>query len=118
MVTMQDVARKAGISITTVSHAINETRFVSEKLRARVYQAMQELDYQPNVIARSLRRKETQNIAIIIPDISYPFLAEVARGVEKAGFELGYNTILCDSDGDMEKEAACIDLLRAKQVLK
>jgi len=116
MVTMQDVARRARVSTTTVSHVINETRFVSEELRARVYQAMRVLDYQPDAIARSLRRKKTQNIGMIIPDISYPFLAEVARGVEDVGFELGYNVILCDSNGALEKEAACIDLLRAKRV--
>jgi LacI family transcriptional regulator len=104
------------VSIATVSHVINETRFVSEELRARVYQAMKELDYRPNVIARSLRRKRTQNIGMIIPDISYPFLAEVARGVEDIGFQLGYNVVLCDSNGELEKEAYCIELCQGKQV--
>lgn len=104
------------MSTATVSHVINETRFVSEELRARVYQAMRELDYRPNAIAQSLRRKKTQNIGMIIPDISYPFLAEVARGVEDVGFELGYNVILCDSNGDLEKEASCIECLQGKRV--
>ncbi|GAG26393.1 unnamed protein product, partial [marine sediment metagenome] len=89
---------------------MNETRFVSQELKARVYQAMRELNYHPNAIARSLRRKKTQNIGMIVPDISYPFLAEVARGVEDAGFELGYNVIVCDSDGDLEREADYIRL--------
>lgn len=116
MVTVKDVARRARVSTATVSRVINETRYVSEELRARVYQAMEELDYRPNVIARSLRRKATQNIGMIVPDIAYPFLAEVAKGVEDVGFKLGYNTILCESNGNLEREAACIDLLRAKQV--
>ncbi len=116
MVTMKDVARRAGVSVTTVSHVINETRFVSEELRARVYQAMRELNYRPNAIARSLRRQRTHTIGMIVPDISYPFLAEVARGVEDRGFELGYNVILCDSDGDLERESDYIELLLERKV--
>jgi LacI family transcriptional regulator len=116
MVTMKDVARRARVSTATVSHVINETRFVSDELKARVYRAMRELNYHPNAIARSLRRKKTHNIGMILPDISYPFLAEVARGVEDAGFELGYNVILCDSNGNLEKEATCIGLLQEKKV--
>jgi LacI family transcriptional regulator len=77
---------------------------------------MKELNYHPNAIARSLRRSKTHNIGVIVPDISYPFLAEVARGVENAGFELGYNVILCDSDGDSEMEANYIELLLEKKV--
>jgi len=73
MVTMKDVARRAGVSTATVSHVINETRFVSGELKARVYQAMKELNYHPNAIARSLRRRKTHNIGMIVPDISYPF---------------------------------------------
>ncbi len=116
MVTIKDVAHRAGVSFPTVSHVINETRFVSEELRARVHQAINELGYQPNAIARSLRCKKTQNIGMIIPDIAYPFLAEVARGVEDIGFEHGYNVILCDSNGALEREAAYIDLLQEKRV--
>ncbi len=114
--TLKDVAKRAGVSTATVSHVINETRFVSDELKARVHQAMEELNYHPNAIARSLRRSKTHNIGMIVPDISYPFLAEVARGVENAGFELGYNVILCDSDGDLEMEANYIELLREKKV--
>jgi LacI family transcriptional regulator len=114
--TLKDVAERAEVSTATVSHVINETRFVSEELKARVYQAMRELNYRPNAIARSLRRRKTHNLGMIVPDISYPFLAEVARGVEDAGFELGYNVILCDSDGDLEMEANTIELLQEKKV--
>ncbi len=104
------------MSTATVSHVINETRFVSDELKARVCQVMRELNYRPDAIARSLRRGKTQNIGMIVPDISYPFLAEVARGVEDAGFELGYNVILCDSDGNLEMEANYIGLLQEKKV--
>jgi LacI family transcriptional regulator len=116
MPTVKDVAEKAGVSTATVSHVINETRYVSDELKAKVYQAMEELNYRPNAIARSLRSRKTHNIGMIVPDISYPFLAEVARGVENAGFELGYNVILCNSDGDLEMEAHYIELLQEKKV--
>lgn len=116
MVTVKDVARRAGVSTATVSHVINETRFVSEDLRDKVLQAMEELEYRPNAVARSLRRQRTQNIGMIIPDVAYPFLAAVARGVEDAGFALGYSAILCESNSDLEREAMCIELLRAKRV--
>ena len=89
---------------------------MSDELKARVHLAMEELNYHPNAIARSLRRKTTHNIGMIVPDISYPVLAEVARGVEDAGFELGYNVILCDSDGKQQREADYIALLLEKKV--
>ena len=116
MATIKDVARLAGVSITTVSHVINETRYVSDELRGRVLAAMQELNYRPNVLARSLRRGETRTIGLVVPDNSNPFFAEVARIVEDVGFEKGYSVILCNSDGSLEKEAAYISVLIAKQV--
>ena len=116
MPTIKDVAHRAGVSTATVSRVINETRFVSEELRARVYRAMEELNYRPNAIARSLRRRETRNIALIVPDVAYPFLAEVVKGVEDTSFELGYSAILCASSDSTERETACVRLLLEKQV--
>jgi LacI family transcriptional regulator len=116
MVTQKDVADRAGVSPTTVSHVINETRFVSPQLRERVHRAMRQLDYKPNAIAQSLRRRKTLKIAVIVPDIAYPFLAEITRGIEDKGFEMGYNAILCASHGDVDRERACFDLIRTKQV--
>ncbi|MFB0537887.1 MAG: LacI family DNA-binding transcriptional regulator [Anaerolineae bacterium] len=113
---MKDVAHRAGVSPTTVSHVINETRFVSEELRARVLEAMEELNYQPSAVARSLRRKETQTIGMIVPDSTNPFFAEVARGIEDTSFGQGYSVILCNSDGDMEKEQFYINVLVEKRV--
>jgi LacI family transcriptional regulator len=116
VVTLKDVAEKAGVSTATVSHVINDTRYVSDELKAKVHRAMELLNYHPNAIARSLRRKRTHNIGMIVPDISYPFLGEVAKGVEDAGFERGYNVILCDSDGKLEREADYLELLQEKKV--
>jgi LacI family transcriptional regulator len=113
---MQHVADLAGVSKTTVSHVINETRPVSEELRRRVLLAMDELNYQPNILARSLRRKETFMIGLIVPRNDNPFYAEVARGVEEISFEFGYNVILCNSDRHIDKEIRYADLLSKKQV--
>jgi len=114
--TIKDVAQRAGVSPTTVSHVINETRFVSEELRVRVLEAMEELNYQRSAVARSLRRKETQTIGMMVPDSSNPFFAEVARGIEDTSFSQGYSVILCNSDGDMEKEQFYINVLVEKRV--
>ena len=113
---MRDVAERAGVSVTTVSHVINETRPVSDELRRRVLAAMDELGYQPNRLARSLRRGQTHTIGMIIPDNANPFFAEMARGVEDTSFENGYSLILCNSDGDLDKELLYTNVLIEKRV--
>jgi LacI family transcriptional regulator len=113
---MRDVAERAGVSVTTVSHVINETRPVSDGLRERVLAAIHELGYQPNVLARSLRQGKTHTIGMIAPDSTNPFFAEVARGVEDASFEQGYSVILCNSDGDLDKELLYTSVLAEKRV--
>jgi LacI family transcriptional regulator len=113
---MQQVAERAGVSVTTVSHVINETRPVSDELRERVLAVVAELGYQPNVLARSLRRGETHTIGAIIPDNANPFFAEVVRGVEDTSFEQGYSVILCNSDGDPDKELHYANVLVEKRV--
>jgi LacI family transcriptional regulator len=113
---MTEVAELAGVSISTVSHVINETRPVGDELRQRVLEAMDTLDYRPNRLARSLRMGETHTIGVIVPDSSNPFFAEVARGIEDASFAQGYSVILCNSDGDLEKELLYTNVLASKQV--
>jgi len=113
---MRDVAERAQVSVTTVSHVVNETRPVSDRLRERVLAAIEELDYQPNVLARSLRRGKTHTIGMIVPDSANPFFAEVARGIEDTSFEHSHSLILCNSDGDLGKELLYTDVLAEKQV--
>jgi len=113
---MRDVAERAGVSVTTVSHVVNETRPVSDELRQRVSAAMDELGYQPNRLARSLRLQETHTIGMIVPDSANPFFAEVARGIEDTSFEQSYNVILCNSDGNLDKELLYTNVLVEKQV--
>lgn len=116
IVTMRDVAERAGVSVTTVSHVINETRPVSDELRDRVRSAMDQLGYRPNRLARSLRQGRTYTIGMIVPDSANPFFAEMARHVEDATFSHGYSLILCNSDGDLDKERFYVRRLAEKQV--
>jgi LacI family transcriptional regulator len=113
---MRDVAERAGVSVTSVSHVINGTRPVSDELRRRVLDAMGELGYRPNALARSLRRQKTHTIGMIVPDSANPFFAEVARGIEDTCFEQGYSVILGNSDGDLGKELLYTNVLAEKQV--
>jgi LacI family transcriptional regulator len=116
MVTIRDVARKAQVSIATVSRVVNGNRAVDPAIRERVLAAMQELAYRPNYLARGLRQRNSRMIGLIIPDNSNPFYAEVARAIEDAGFAAGYNVILCNSDLSEEKQQAYIDVLLSRKV--
>src|SRR3954464_11209154 len=96
MATMNDVARAAEVSIATVSHVINGTRFVSPERVERVRTAMLDLDYTPDGTARSLRVARASTIGLNDPDNSNPFFGELACWIEDAGFEAGSRTILAN----------------------
>lgn len=116
MPTIREVALRAEVSPTTVSHVINNTRFVSADARQRVLDAMAKLNYRPNVLARSLRRGETRTLGLILPDSVNPFFAEIARAIEDTAFLNGYNVILCNSENELTKEQVYVDVLVNKQV--
>jgi LacI family transcriptional regulator len=115
-ITIKDIAKKAGVSIATVSYVINKSRPVSPELAARVNAAIDEIGYYPDANARSLKSKRTSTIGLIVPDNANPFFAEIAKGVEDAGFEAGFSVILCNSNAMIERELAYIDLLLSKRV--
>jgi len=116
MTTIRDVAERAGVSTTTVSHVVNRTRKVDPGTAARVEAAIDELGYRPNALARSMRRGRTHTVGIVIPDIANPFFGDLARSLEDHMFERGYSAIICNSDGDAEKEARYLDVLLSKKV--
>ena len=116
MATMNDVARVANVSIATVSHVINGTRFVSAERVERVQAAMQQLGYTPDATARSLRVGRTDTIGLVIPDNSNPFFAALARWIEEAGFEAGYTTILANSNERPDREHRYVSTLVSKRV--
>jgi len=116
MTTIKQVAARASVSSATVSHVINGTRFVSEAVREQVQKAMDELEYRPNALARSLRSGYTHTLGLVLPDSANPFFAEVGHSIEIAAFEAGYSVILCNTENDFEKESLYIDVLTKKQV--
>jgi LacI family transcriptional regulator len=105
---IKDVAKIAGVSTATVSHTINNTRFVSEDVRKRVTAAMAQLGYQPNQVARSLRRQKSKTIGLMIPDISNFVYTRVAEGVEVKLRENGYHVILSNSHEKLSVETEMI----------
>lgn len=115
-VRIKDVAERAGVSTATVSHVINQTRFVSEETRQRVLEAIEVLNYQPSAIARGLATNATQTIGLIISDITNPFFTAVARGVEDEINRHGYHTIFCNTDEDPAREDEYLRLLFARQI--
>ena len=116
MATIVDVARRARVSPSTVSHVVNGTRFVSADARARVQRAIDALGYRPNGLARSLRRGQSRTLGLILPDSANPFFAEIGREIETSAFERGYSVVLCNTENDREKERLYVNVLVRNQV--
>lgn len=116
MAHLRDIAQRAGVSTATVSHVLNSSRPVHPTTRARVLEAVQELKYRPNMLARSLRRRETCTIGLLVSDIENPYFTAVAHAVETTAYDRGYNVILCNTDEKLVKEVMYVDVLFAKQV--
>ncbi|MWV43040.1 LacI family DNA-binding transcriptional regulator [Paenibacillus sp. HJL G12] len=104
MATIRDVAKHAGVSVATVSRVINETGYVHEDTRKKVETAIKELHYTPNEVARSLYKRKSRLIGLLLPDITNPFFPELARGVEDEMQENDFRIIFGNSDENMKKE--------------
>jgi LacI family transcriptional regulator len=116
MATMKDVARLAGVSIATVSATVNRSAFVSAELRRRVTDAIHELGYAPDGVARSLKRGRTQLVGLIVADITNAFFTELVHVIEAAIQDAGYSVLLCDTDENFEKEREYLRILRTHRV--
>jgi LacI family transcriptional regulator len=116
MATMADVAKYAGVSSTTVSHVINETRYVQEDTRRRVLEAVDALHYRPNAVARGLTTKRTATVGVVVADIQNPFYAALVRGIENDLADRGYSLIVCNTDERPEKEVSYLSLLVNRRV--
>jgi LacI family transcriptional regulator len=116
MATIHDVARRAGVSASTVSHVVNGTRFVSAGTRTRVEHSIEALGYRPNALARSLRRGQSHTLGLIVPDSANPFFAEIGRELEASAFEAGFSVVLCNTENDREKERLYVNVLVRNQV--
>jgi LacI family transcriptional regulator len=117
VITRRDVAKRAGVSTTVVSYVLNDgPRPVSASARARVEEAIRELGYYRNEVARSLRRQRSSVIGLMIPDVRNPVYAEIACALEGACVQEGYMLLLCNSRRDPVQEGRYVEILRAKRV--
>lgn len=114
MPTIQDVAKKAGVSVATVSRVINNPAIVTEKTRLKVEQVITNLNYEPSVLGRNLRTSESRLLLALIPSISNPFYNEIINGIEDIAIEQGYNILLCATDSNPNKEDIYFNLLKSK----
>lgn len=115
-ISIKDVAKEADVSIATVSRVLNDIDVVNDDTKKRVLDAIKDLGYRPNIVARSLKTQKTRTIGIIIPDISSQFYPEIVRGAEDVSNIYNYNIILCNTDQDTEKEIEYLMVLREKMV--
>ncbi|WP_405096746.1 LacI family DNA-binding transcriptional regulator [Oceanobacillus sp. FSL H7-0719] len=116
MVTIREVAKRAGVSVATVSRVLNKKGYVSPKTREKVEQSIHDLKYKPNDVARSLFKGKSKMIALLVPDIMNPFFPELARSVEDICNSYGYTFVLCNTDHSIEKELAYLNALQQKSV--
>lgn len=114
--TIYDVATKVGVSIATISKVINNKGRISESTKLKVLEAIEELNFHPNMMASAMKGKPTSTIGLLIPDLANPFFADLSRRIEDRGHELGYNLVICSTDYDPEKEKEYIRLMRTKSV--
>ena len=113
MATIVEVAKRANVSIATVSNVIRGTRRVSPKLTERVPKAIRELNYYPNELARSLKVRQTRMLAMVLPDITNPFFPEIIRGAEDTAFERGYFLMTANTDEQIGRERRIFTALRS-----
>ncbi|MFJ3819643.1 LacI family DNA-binding transcriptional regulator [Streptomyces nodosus] len=116
MATMADVARRAGVSVATVSHVLNETRRVLPHTRRAVLDAVEALGYTPNTLARSLVTSRTRSIGLAVSAISNPYFTEILQGVEARALEHGYGLLIADPHDDPEQECKAVRLLHERRV--
>ncbi|MEW5974259.1 MAG: LacI family DNA-binding transcriptional regulator [Acidobacteriota bacterium] len=114
---IKDIAELAGVSTATVSHVINNTRFVSEPVRQRVLAAIKQANYYPNAHARSLASGRSNTIGLIISDISNPFFPELVKSIEAFATERGYDVILANTNYDPKRTADCVRRMIERQVM-
>ena len=116
MTTIQDVADRARVSIATVSHVLNNTRFVSDETRALVIEAIQDLNYHPSAAARSLSSRKTRTVGMVISDITNMFFGRMIQGVLDVITPDGYNLVLCTTEESIAKEEEHFQLLFGRAI--
>ena len=115
--TIKDVAKLAGVSISTVSRVMNESKPVSPESRRKVLDAIKKLDFKPNELARSLVMRKSNMIGVIVKDIGISYMAQIIRGIEEIGRMYNYDILLSSTYGDIEAEHKIIEFMCTKQRL-
>lgn len=115
-VSIKEVAEAAGVSTATVSRVLSDNKHVRPEVRQRVLEAVERLQYRPNLVARSLRAQQTKTLGLIVSDIRNPFFTSISRAVEDTAYERGYSVLLCNTDEDPEKERIYLQLMRDTNV--
>ena len=115
-VTIKDVAKLAGVSISTVSRVINDSKPVTDEVKQRVLDVIKETGYVPNPLARSLVTKKSNLLGVIVPEMSDSFVSEVVNGIECVAKMYGYDILLANTYSEKDQELKSIELLKAKQV--
>lgn len=118
MASMNEVAKRAGVSIATVSRVLNNSESVNEETRMKILKAIKELKYQPSRVAKRLRSKSGAGnlLGVLIPDIQNPFYVDVLRGIEDVAYENNYVIIMCNFNQDEKKEAMYLDILESEAI--
>lgn len=118
MASMNEVAKKAGVSIATVSRVLNNSESVNEETRAKILKAIKDLKYQPSRVAKRLRSKSGAGnlLGVLIPDIQNPFYVDVLRGIEDVAYQNNYVIIMCNFSQDEKKEAMYLDILESEAI--
>lgn len=116
MPTLKDVAREAGLTVTTVSRVLNNRGYISADARSRVEEAIKKLNYHPNEVARSLHNKTSNTIGLIVPHIRHPYFAEMISNIENAAFKQGYKVLLCSSHAREDRAKEYVDICTRNRV--
>lgn len=116
MVTIKDVARKVGVSISTVSRVMSGNIFVEENTKEKVLKVIEELNYTPNFFAKGLKERKTGTIGLVIPNINNSIFPMITKGIENVARRRGYNVILCNTDENIDNEKEIIDMLKKKWI--
>ncbi len=116
MVTIKDIAKKAGVSYATVSRALNDKSDVNANTKKRILELAKSMGYRPNMIAQNLVKQKSNNIALIVPDVSNPFFADIARSITEAANAAGYMVTICNTGWNVQRENTMLEHMQSQQV--
>ncbi|MDQ0158236.1 LacI family DNA-binding transcriptional regulator [Alkalibacillus salilacus] len=114
MANINEVAKKAGVSVATVSRVLNSPNVVTPRTKAKVEDAIKKLNYEPSMLGRNLRNSESRLLLVLVPSISNPFYIDIIKGIEQSALDQNYNILLCETDSNPEREEIYFDLVRKK----